>query len=217
MAVAGLGLIFMARTGDGQSTDVTQNPDEPDVAAVGEDGSAAGTLAPADQLAAMDQQSIRLVDFGEVDQTVDLCDEGIGEAAQADLEDIELAGGSSDVIDQDFLSRLNVEGQAFGDISGDGVDEAVLHTACSYGASGRQHEVQVWDTSRGVPEPVGTVPAPAPELTGPLPSDVQGMAIADGVLDVTWSVYADDDPNCCPSDSLTLRYQLIDGEIVELD
>lgn len=225
VAVVGLGLIVLARTGDSAPDSVAaQSAEEaPDVAVVGQEGTggspatSGGDLASDEELATMAERAIRLVDFGEVDATPDLCAEGLGDEVRSSLGSIELSGGASEVLDTTSLSQLDVLNEAYGDISGDGVDEAVVHTVCDYGASGRQHEVQVWDASSGVAEPVGVVPEPAEELTGPFPSDITEMAIADGVLDVTWTAYAEDDPNCCPSDAVTLSYQLVDGEIVEAE
>lgn len=220
VAVAGLGLIFLARTGDGSPDAIAaQSPDEaPDVAVVGQEGGAgavAGEGDSADQLAALGDRSIRLIDFGEVDQMPDLCADGLSEDTLSDIGTIELTGGTSDLLDDEFFSHLDVLGEAYGDLSGDGVDEAVVHTVCGYGASGRQHNVQVWSTGGGVAEPIGMVPAPDPELTGPFPPDVSEISVVDGALEVVWTVYEEGDPNCCPSGTLPLTYELVDGEIVQ--
>lgn len=220
VAVAGLGLIVMARTGDSQpDLQASERSEDADVVA-GDDGATGDGLTPSaggasDPLAALGERSVRLLDYAEVAATPDLCAEGVGEDVAETLGSIELSEGSSEVLDEAFVSHLNLRAVEYGDVSGDGVEEAVLHTVCDYGASGRQHEVQVWDASGGVAEPVGTVPAPPEELTGRTLPDINEIAVADGSLEVVWAVFAEGDPNCCPSDELRLSYELIDEEIVE--
>lgn len=217
VAVVGLALVFVARAGEGDqgSVGVEGADDSPDVAVVADSDDAPDVplTEDGDSLAGqletvMGEHGIRLVDFGQVPQAPELCSEGIDAEELVSLPAIELTEGVSDSLDSLNLSHLEVLGEVYGDISGDGADEALVHTVCQYGASGRQHEVQVWQAVDSVPMPVAVVPEPGAEVTGPLSPDVSDVEVDDGRLLVTWTRYAEGDPNCCPSGEVTLAYQL---------
>jgi hypothetical protein len=220
VAGAGLALVLLARAGGEAQPSVTVEgmEEEADVAVVA--GSAGGTTAPlaphadlSDQLLELaGDQGIHFIDFDEVAQLPDLCDEGVDAETLASLPAIEMSDGVSEVLDALNVSHLEVLGESFGDLTGDGRDEAAVHSVCRYGASGRQHEVQVWQSSDGVPTPAAVVPAP--ETDGPFPPDVSSVAIDDGVLEVTWAEYAEEDAYCCPSGETTLTYVLDGNEVV---
>lgn len=222
LAGAGLALVLLARAGGDASSDVTmEGPEEQADVAVAA-SSAGGAGAPtggsgelSDQLQELaGDQGIRVVDFNEVDQLPDLCEEGVDPEVLESMPAIEMSDGVSEVLDSLNFSHLEVQEEAFGDLTGDGGDEAAVHSVCRYGASGRQHEVQVWQSSDdGVPTPVAVVPAPDAAADTPFPAEVSSVEIVDEVLEVTWLQYEEGDPNCCPSGEQVVRYELTDGEV----
>lgn len=220
IGLGGLALVVGARAGDSRQSSVTIDaPAEAgDVSTA--DGSTGGSTAegaavPDGQPGLVGADQIRRLDFGEIDQPGDVCAQGLDPESGTSLEMITLSGGQSDIINEDMFSQLAVDEDAiaYGDITGDGVEEAVVHTVCEFGANGRQHTLEVWDVADGLPRVVATVPAPGEDVTGPLPPDVQSFDIGDGALEVVWTGYAEDDPNCCPSLVVTQRYQLMADEL----
>jgi hypothetical protein len=155
----------------------------------------------------VNDQSIRLLDFGEVDQSGNTCAGGPVQAPQV----ISVSGGQSALLDEDHLVQLQVDGDVvYGDVDGDGRDEAVVHTVCAFGANGAIDSIEVWDLDTGVAVDTASVGEPPESLTGPFPPAVKDVAVVDGKLEVTWTHYADGDPNCCPSLETTLQY-LVNG------
>ncbi len=125
-----------------------------------------------------------------------------------------MAGGESALLDLGRLTRLEVDPDvAYGDLDGDGSDEAAVHVVCSFGANGADDSIQVWSVSNGSPAIVDTLSEPPARLAGPLPPAVKRVAITDGEVVVTWTRYADGDPECCPSQQIVLHYSLDDGTL----
>ena len=85
---------------------------------------------------------IRAVDFGEVAPPGSACAEGLRFTPPAA---IPVARGRSPVLDIGRFTRLEVDPDvAYGDLDGDGNDEAVVHVVCTYGANGAEDTVHVW-------------------------------------------------------------------------
>ena len=130
--------------------------------------------------------AIRLLNFDEIDQSGGTCDDAI-------------AGTLPRTI------RVS---------EGDGLDEAVVHTVCEYGANGAQDTIQVWGLETGSAEVRASLGEPPASVSGPLPSAVKDVAVDDdGTLAVTWTHYDEDDPQCCPGWESTVRY-LVTGSKV---
>ena len=205
LAGAGLALVFAARSAEGGTGgDVAVN--DPTVEDVAEPDLAVGSFTAPD--------AIRLLDFGEVDQAGVTCDDGLtGTAPRV----IKVSEGESDVLDDDFFTRLEVDGDVvYGDLSGDGRDEAVVHTVCAYGANGAQDTIQIWDLDTGSAEVRASVGEPPASISGPLPSAVKDIEVgADGTLAVTWTHYDDDDPNCCPEWESVVRYMVTGTKVTQ--
>jgi hypothetical protein len=147
--------------------------------------------------------SIRLLDFGDIDQSGKACAGGPVTAPKV----ISVRQGESAVLDSDHVVQLKVDGDVvYGDVDGDGRDEAVVHTVCAFGANGAIDNIEVWDLDTGVAVAKTSVGEPPESLTGKFPPAVKSVAVKDGAIDVTWTHYADDDPNCCPSEQTTLSY-----------
>jgi hypothetical protein len=182
-------------------------------AASGGGGSSPRADASAPARAAADAPAdIRDVDFGEVAPPGSACSEGLRFTPPAA---IPVAGGRSPVLDIGRVTRLEVDADVvYGDLDGNGNDEAVVHVVCTYGANGAEDTVHVWTQRRGSTVHVASLTEPPRSVTGALPPAVAGVAVHGSQVEVTWTRYAADDPNCCPSRLTTVTYEL-DGD--ELD
>lgn len=206
LAGAGLALVFIARGAEeGTGGDVAIN--DPTIEDVAEPDLAVGSYTAPD--------AIRLLDFGEIDQTGITCDDGLGGTAPRV---IKVSEGASDVLDDDFFTRLEVDGDVvYGDLSGDGRDEAVVHAVCAYGANGAQDTIQVWDLDTGSAEVRASLGEPPTSVTGPLPPAVKSIEVGDdATLAVTWTHYDADDPNCCPGWESTVRYMVTGTTVTQI-
>jgi hypothetical protein len=152
------------------------------------------------------------VDFGEVAPPGSACAEGLRFTPPAA---IPVAQGRSPVLDIGRVTRLEVDPQvAYGDLDGDGDDEAVVHVVCTYGANGAQDTVHMWTQRRGRTVHVASLTEPPRSIAGALPPAVSGVAVDGEHVEVTWTRYAADDPNCCPSQLTTVTYEL-DGDALD--
>jgi hypothetical protein len=190
LALAGLGLaaaVFAASSG-GRSS---QSADASVAASV-------AAAAPTD---------IRAVDFGEVAPPGSACAEGLRFTPPAA---IPVARGRSPVLDIGRVTRLEVDPNvAYGDLDGDGRDEAVVHVVCTYGANGAEDTVHVWAQARaGRTVHVASLTEPPRSITGPLPPAVEDVAVDGRQVEVTWTQYVAGDRNCCPSRLTTVTYEL---------
>lgn len=211
IALGGLALVVAARGGEeGGRGSVTV--DRSDADAVVSDQGGGGVSSFTDQVRDLvGSGSVRLLDFTEIDQPGDVCDEAVAGAAPRV---ITVSGGMSGVIDQDRFTELVVDRDvSYGDLDGDGSDEAVVHAVCNYGANGVQDSIQVWDLDAGTAQRTATLDAAPPSIAEPLPPTVQDVAVEDGDVVVTWSQYQEDDPRCCPSLQAQARYALADEDL----
>jgi LppP/LprE lipoprotein len=154
---------------------------------------------------------IRAVDFGEVAPPGSACAEGLRFTPPAA---IPVANGRSTVLDIGRYTRLEVDPNvAYGDLDGDGDDEAVVHVVCGYGANGAEDTVHVWTQRGGRTVHVASLTEPPRSVTGPLRPALDDIAVDGRRIEVTWTRYADDDPNCCPSELTTVTYELDGGTL----
>jgi LppP/LprE lipoprotein len=195
LGLAGLGLaaaVFAASSGGGSSPRADASPTA---------SAAADTAA-----------DIHAVDFGEVAPPGSACAEGLRFTPPAA---IPVARGRSSVLDIGRVTRLEVDPDvAYGDLDGNGKDEAVVHVVCTYGANGAEDTVHVWTQRRGRPVHVASLTEPPQSVTGALPPAVAGVAVRGSQVAVTWTRYGADDPNCCPSQLATVMYEL-DGDALD--
>lgn len=223
IGLGSLALVVTTRAGGtNPSEDVAIDPGEAgqeapsDVVGEGQgtsQGSAPGLGPELDRVVAA--QSVRLLDFNEISQPIDVCVEGISDAVESVVSDISITGGQSDVIDESTFSQLKVNNIVYGDLDGDGSDEAVIHTACSYGANGVQDTIEVWGVRDGAVQILGTVPELDQEIAGRFPASVTSVSISDaGALEVVWTTYGESDPRCCPSAEAAVTYQLAEDGVV---
>jgi LppP/LprE lipoprotein len=168
------------------------------------DASATGTGA------AGAPDDIRAVDFGEVAPPGSACAEGLRFTPPAA---IPVAQGQSPMLDIGRFTRLRVDPHVvYGDLDGDGHDEAVVHVVCTYGANGAEDTLHVWaQTGAGRTVHEASLTEPPPSVSGPLPPAVDDVVVDGRRVEVTWTQYAAGDPNCCPSRLATVTYEL-DGD-----
>lgn len=172
--------------------------------------SQAATASATGSVAADAPNDIRAVDFGEVAPPGSACAEGLRFTPPAA---IPVVRGRSPVLDIGRVTRLEVDPHvAYGDLDGDGSDEAVVHVVCTYGANGAEDTVHVWSQTRaGRTVHVASLTEPPRSVTGPLPPAVEDVAVDGRWVEVTWTRYTAGDPNCCPGRLTTVTYEL-DGD-----
>jgi hypothetical protein len=174
-------------------------------------GGASGTAGAGPAAHTSVDDTVRDVDFSGLAQPGTTCAEGLRIAPPRR---IAVDEGESGLLDLGRLTRLEVDDDvAYGDLDGDGAEEAVVHTVCAYGANGAQDTVQVWAIDDNEPVLVDTLGEPSTRVTGPLPPALVDAAVDDGELVLTWTRYGEDDPNCCPGGETALRYELDDGAL----
>jgi hypothetical protein len=218
VALGGLGLVVAAHGSEqGKPDAVTVESSVGDSSRGGQvvtdDGGASFGAFGTNLQHIVNDQSIRLLDFGEVDQSSNACAGGPVSAPKV----ISVTGGESAVLDADHLVRLEVDGDVvYGDVDGDGRDEAVVHTVCAFGANGAIDSIQVWDLDTGAAVAKASVGEPPASVTGPFPPAVKSVGVVDGKVEVTWTHYADGDPNCCPSLETTLDYLVSGSKVTQV-
>jgi hypothetical protein len=157
---------------------------------------------------------VRDLDFSAISQPGVVCNEASPGVARRS---IGLTAGESALLDEDTFARLTVAPQpVYGDLGGDGREEAVVRATCAYGANGAEETVQVWWANGRLPMLVDTIDG-APEALADdsrFPPVLQDVAIADERLELTFGVYDDDAPHCCPSGRAVVTYELDGGLVV---
>jgi hypothetical protein len=101
-----------------------------------------------------------------------------------------------------------IEPYAFGDLNGDGVDDAVVLLVESSGGSGSFVYMAAVLNQKGKPENVDTL------LLGDR-AQVQSLTIADGQISVTMVTHGPDDPMCCPTQEVEQIYELQENKLVQ--
>lgn len=149
---------------------------------------AAGKGTTSTTAAAVAADAIRSIDFGDFTYAPDTC----GDDTERDP--FVVRGGSASSASGANLS-VDVTNIAYGDLTGDGVDDAVVLVSCNAGGN------VAW-----VIPLVYTVDADGkPERLGILAGDgrgdrqVTGASISDGQIVTDEAVFLPDDPRCCPS------------------
>jgi len=102
-----------------------------------------------------------------------------------------------------------VDFYAFGDLNGDGVDDAVVFLAENSGGSGSFTYAAAVENRQGLPVNIGT------ELLGDR-GNLISVKIEDGKISVDMITQGPDDPMCCASLEVVKSFELQDGELVEL-
>ena len=95
---------------------------------------------------------------------------------------------------------------AFGDLNGDGVDEAAVILVSSGGGSGVFYDLAV------VMDKNGTLTNVAVDNLGDR-VQIKGLQIANGEIVVSLITHAPEDPMCCPTQNTVLHYQLLGDQL----
>jgi hypothetical protein len=101
-----------------------------------------------------------------------------------------------------------IEPYAFGDLNGDGVDDAAVLLVESSGGSGSFVYLAAVLNQEGTPENADTL------LLGDR-VQVQSLTIADGQISVTMLTHGPDDPMCCPTQEVQQTYELQENRLVQ--
>jgi hypothetical protein len=213
IALGGMALVVVARTGEPAGQDAVTAHDGASTVVAGDGGGASAVPGLAGGLPELaGDQAVRLIDFGEVDQPGAACSAGLAGEAPAL---IPVEGGASQVLDPGSFARLEVEGAvAYGDLDGDGGEEALVHAVCAFGANGQADTIQVWDLGSGRPEATASLAEPPASIQSRFPPTVGDVTIEDGAVVVTWDSYSAGAPHCCADQHSQVRYQLVNGELL---
>ncbi len=98
---------------------------------------------------------------------------------------------------------------AFGDLDGDGVEDAAVVLATSGGGSGTFISLEAVINDQGTPKHVATA------FLGDR-VQVNSVVIESGIITVDMVTHGPDDPLCCPTLEVTQRYELQGDTLVEL-
>ena len=113
----------------------------------------------------------------------------------------------SDPAQPGYISVTMGEKVAFGDLNGDGIDDAAFTTAENYGGSGTFVSVVAVLNQNGTPKAVATA------LIDDRPM-LNRLEIKDGQLLVDATIHGPSDAMCCPSLPSKRAYRLVDNTLV---
>lgn len=155
--------------------------------------------------------AVRSLDFSSLAQPGVACSDALPDATPRS---IGVTGGESALLDSASFTQLTVDPVVlYGDLDGDGRDEAVVRVTCAYGANGAEDTVQVWSANGRLPLLIDTITG-APDSVADdsrfPPPLLDVTLVGDDVL-VTYGVYADDAPRCCPTSQAVVTYELDGG------
>ena len=97
-----------------------------------------------------------------------------------------------------------------GDITGNGVDEAVVLLATNMGGSGVFFHLAVVRNHGGAPEHIGMIPLGDRVK-------VESLDVVDGTIVANLTEHGPGDPMCCPTRAVHREWELQDGKLTELD
>ncbi|MGE6736313.1 hypothetical protein, partial [Streptomyces sp. NPDC059900] len=139
---------------------------------------------------------------------------------------IRLQGGTATNVPSDFDGPQEdmpqdvgafVEKIAYGDITGDGHDEAALPVLCanhnSTAAGQRAMGVMIFDGSTGRLALIGTLTSRRPRLGEP-PNFLEVKDMGPGKVTVGDTYYQQGDANCCPSGHATESWTYRNGKLI---
>jgi heat shock protein HslJ len=104
---------------------------------------------------------------------------------------------------------VTYEQSASGDLNGDGVPDAAVILASSTGGSGTFMTLEAVLNQGGQPVPTAT--AQLGDRT-----QVKSVSIDGGVITVQALIHGANDPLCCPTQAASLKYQLKNGQLVQI-
>jgi hypothetical protein len=169
-----------------------------------------GTTTPRPRVA---PRAIRDVDFTNFTFPTDSCGDIFERAPRGGYS---LQGGEAHrgtPADPEFYAVYLRDDIAYGDLDGDGVEEAVVVLDCTPGNRPFGF-ASVWRATEGG----GAARAAKVESTGVDPGRgelrLYEADITAGAVDVTWQVFGPEDPSCCPSELARVRLRLA-GDTLE--
>lgn len=156
------------------------------------DGPASTVVAP---------DAIRAIDL--LNQTYDgeLC--GGDYFAGSPVEITVVDGGASPVVDGSTF-YVTVEPPVYADLTGDGMEEAVVVATCSAGTG--VSTVGFVRVLRFVDGEVQTIGGVLPPPDGNPVADVYDVRVRSGSIVTMWAIGFDSDPSCCPSQEVDVTY-----------
>lgn len=110
-----------------------------------------------------------------------------------------------------FIVNVSLTGPiAYGDLDGDGVEDAALVLTDEPGGSGTFVSLAAARNADGEAEGLATTP-----LGDRV--QVEALAIADGIITVNLVTHGPSDPMCCPTQAATWRYRLEGETLVQIE
>ena len=97
---------------------------------------------------------------------------------------------------------------AYGDLNGDGKDEAAILSVCNTGGTGNFTEGFVYGIKRGKPSLIGRIPGGDRAYGG-----LYGAEIADGILFIDNYEAGDGGASCCPELTVRTQYKVKAGKL----
>jgi hypothetical protein len=162
--------------------------------------------------------SIRAVDFADLTYPTSVCAEVIDRPPSGGFELVDgEAHAGEDAADGPYRVRLRPD-RSFGDVNGDGHEDAALVLECSRGG---QPVPTGWIYTRdgSGPRPLAGVdlgPDSLP-ITGVLDTSLTNVRIRGTSVVTDWDVYLDGDALCCPSKTAVVVWSWTDGGLVPGD
>ena len=114
----------------------------------------------------------------------------------------------TDPTSPDFLTVVVNNPAAFGDLNGDGVDDAAIMVSEGYGGTGVNVYVAAVTNWAGIPLHKASVLIDDRAI-------IQSVRIENGLIIVNAIVHGDNDPGCCPSKQVTRTFRLVGQSLVE--
>jgi hypothetical protein len=111
-----------------------------------------------------------------------------------------------------YIDRFyfTVSGVSFGDLNGDGKDEAIVLTSCNTGGTGNFSEGFIYTTKAGKPFLAARIPGGDRAYGG-----LRAARVENGLLVVESNDVGEMGGACCPEYRVTTRYKLAGGKIVQ--
>ncbi len=106
----------------------------------------------------------------------------------------------------DFVAARLGDHLAFGDLNGDGADDAVLTLSLQIGEAGTSTALIPVLNQNGAAQQ----PFPVPVENVPV---IHALSIADGAIFLSATVHGINDPPCCPSRPVTKTYRLLENHL----